>query len=1287
MARNRRLRLSVLLGLAALAGLLLLRLPELSARNLERSLGAFFQRQVTVREVRWRLWPLEAEVLGLSVAGEKTGAPPFLEVPRIVAAPALQPLWLQRIVLARLRIEAPRIRVHAYADGGDDIPKFGGRTPGGFELRVRRLVIEDGAFQLDHRRVPLEVDLPDFRGRLAGRAAGALGGRLSFGPGRLRFGDSPELHFGTEMEMRLDGSLLTVEAARLRAPKLDLEYEGQMQIASRPRGEFSLKGALDLEQLDRHVMRTDFGIKGQAHFSGRAWVDGSQLRLQGGLEGSQGEFDSVAVSRFKGQVAWDEKGVHLRELNVDALGGSGRFAVDVPPGTSVATLNAMITAVDTERALRWIFALGPLDLGSASTGEVALSWPRGRFRELSGRIALELAAQTDGRTPLWGRFAWRAESGVQFVERADLFTPESGAHLQGRIALDNGTDFALDAETRDLAASDDLLMRLRRALGAKGAERVGLSGRGGFHGRWLGSLQSPVFEGLFQGEEIGYLGVTWGTGRWTGSATPDEMRMAALELQRGGAVLRIEGRSETGRYGERDALQIHANIQGWPAEDFTKALGWTIDVSGPLAGEVTLAGRRSAPLGEARLSSIRGRYSGVPFEDLEVMAVMRPGLTEVLSGRAKVGSGALAFRGTLSDDGEYDGAAEAQGVDLAAILEPRGVRWPLGGKVTGRVTMQGTAERPRLQGELASPRLFFGDEGLGAVQAALTGRGDGKVDIDAHCRSPRVELTLAGNVAVGGESPAALRLALKDTSIDPFLRVVYPALPSVVSIVASGEADLAGPLAAPERMEGQAQVSELLVGLPEYPVRNREPLRFSLGPAGLRVEELRLAGEGTDLRLSGSAGATGGAPLDLSVAGAADLRVLSVVTRRLRGRGAARLGMTVRGTSEAPRVDGTLELTGAGLRIRGFPTGLDGLQGTVRFSETGAELQEVTGSLGGGPVEISGNAGYGEGRLTSVDVQLQGRRVTLPYPDGLRSVLDLELRLFGDATRQWLSGTIDVRHALWTRRYDVASELLSARVERAEAGSLREGLRFDIRVRAPGTLEVDNNLAALRARAELNLAGSSDEPAVLGRAEIDRGRVYFQGNTYTIRRGSVDFTNPRAIDPQFSIEAETRIRSYRVTLNVNGTLARIYPTLSSDPPLSAVQIFNLLAGADETQVASLTQSQSFQARLAAAGAATLAAGRLSEEVGLERRAERLFGLNRFSIDPALLRGDVATPTARLTVGKRITPDINVLYSIDLKSGREQLLSVEYTLSDRFSVLLTSSEQDGLGVDVRIRQSR
>ena len=73
----------------------------------------------------------------------------------------------------------------------------------------------------------------------------------------------------------------------------------------------------------------------------------------------------------------------------------------------------------------------------------------------------------------------------------------------------------------------------------------------------------------------------------------------------------------------------------------------------------------------------------------------------------------------------------------------------------------------------------------------------------------------------------------------------------------------------------------------------------------------------------------------------------------------------------------------------------------------------------------------------------------------------------------------------------------------------------------------------------------------------------------------------------------------------------------------------------------------------------------------------------------------ADATARLTVGKRLTPDLNVLYSQDLRGTEERILALEYTLSDRFSLLLTRTDpgtaktgvEKGWAFDLRIRQSR
>jgi translocation and assembly module TamB len=1289
--RRRRLFLFALVLLGVLF-LLARALPDWLAGQLARTLSGFFRRPVVVGQVRLHAYPLEVEIKDLRVGGEGPGSTPFLEVPRVLVTPSIAPLRFGRLVLSRLRLEGPRIYVHSFVEGGDNIPKTGDAGDGGgngVALSIGRIVIQKGELVLEHERVPLDLDLPDFQGRLVARGPRALQGNLSFGPGTLRFGSAPSLPVSADVSLEIEGPVVTAQSGHIRARGTDLNWRGQIRFGGRTLGQFTLDGPVDLDMLEQHVMRSGFGIKGAARWQGTVSVDGSRFRIDGRMEGQDGAFDGNPVDRFRGELAWSSDGVVLRRLELQALGGTGTLDVDVPAGSGrPVRIQGPIKDVDAEALLRAVFHYGPLQLGASATGDLLVEWPKGRVRQVSGAITLDLAERPDGRTPLSGRFEWKADQGIEHVERADLRTASTRVRVAGRVEADDRADLALDADSTDLLTSDDLLLRVRRALGNLEAQPLRFSGAGLFRGRWRGTLGAPVFEGRFSGQEVGYAGVVWGKAEWAGAADARSVRSHSLVLARGGAELWLDGLVETGFFGGEDALDARVRLSGWPAQDVVKAMSWDLDLTGLLTGEATFKGRRSRPEGSAVVAAAKGRYYGLPFESARVTTEWRGGVTAITDGQAELGGGRILFGGSVTDDGVYDGTAEIAGVEAAALLPPVSAALRIGGQLKGRATLVGTMDHPRLRAVLTSDRLFVGDEGLGALDASFTGSGDGRVAVDARCRSARVALALRGSVAATVPYAADLRLESDGTSVDPFLRAVFPSLPTPLGVIVTGQLGLRGPLRAPESLTGEATLSDLSLLFPEYPVKSREPVRLELAQGKLSLRALRLAGEGTDVEIAGEAGVLGSGALAITARGTADLRALAALSRRLRGSGAARLSVNVSGTTSDPRVDGRLTLEGAGLRVRGFPHGLEGTQGTVRFNESALEVEGLTGTLAGGAVELQGRATYAQGKLTSFDLRPVGQGIALRFPEGIRSLLDADLRLFGDEDRQWLTGSIDVKQATYSRRYDVASELLATRSTAEGATSFEEGLRFDLKIRAPGTLRIDNNLANLQARADLTLQGTASEPVVVGRAEVDRGRLYFQGQTYVVRRGVIDFNNPRKIDPLFDIEAETRIRSYRVNLKVNGTLDRVTPTLSSDPPLSSVQILNLLAGADETVVSSLTEAQAGQTQLAATGAATLAAGRLSEQVGLERGVERVFGLNRFSIDPSIVRGGAGTTTsARLTVGKRLTPDLSVIYSQDLRGTEERILSVEYILSDRLSLLLTREQPGGLGFDLRLRRSR
>ncbi len=580
--------------------------PRWSAALLERGLSRFFGRASSIGRIRFHAVPLSIEVLGIRVAGPTASTPPFLEIPRVVAEPGLSLLWLGDVAFSRVVVEEPKLRLHASAAGSDDVPRFRLGEAGRLSASVARLVVERGELIINHERIPVDLDLPGVRGRLSARRGGVLSGSLALGPGVARFGPAPPLPLSVEMDLILDGADINVVAAHVTARGTDVAYNGRLRLASPVRGDFALNGLVDLGVLDRHVLGTGLGLAGSGDYTGHLKIEGSAFRLDGTMEGRGGAFEGVEVPRFRGRVSWQETGVRVTDLEIEALGGSARLDLDVPRGRSRARVRGRVEGMDAEGLLRPLFALGPMGVDGAATGDLDLQWPRGRIRLLSGAIRADLAPREDGRTATSGRFEWTARDGVQEVERAAFKTPSAWLDVTGRVEVDDHVDLAVELHSTDLAATDDLGARLRRALGVADADVAGLGGAGVFQGRCRGTLSAPVFQGRFSGRDVAFLGVTWGNAEWAGVATGDEVSSRSLVVHRPGGELWIDGRAETGAYAGRDAVDLRLRFTAWPAADFVRALDWRVGVEGPCRARPRSAAGAARPSEPSRWRRLRG---------------------------------------------------------------------------------------------------------------------------------------------------------------------------------------------------------------------------------------------------------------------------------------------------------------------------------------------------------------------------------------------------------------------------------------------------------------------------------------------------------------------------------------------------------------------------------------------------------------------------------------------------------------------------------------------------------
>jgi translocation and assembly module TamB len=516
----------------------------------------------------------------------------------------------------------------------------------------------------------------------------------------------------------------------------------------------------------------------------------------------------------------------------------------------------------------------------------------------------------------------------------------------------------------------------------------------------------------------------------------------------------------------------------------------------------------------------------------------------------------------------------------------------------------------------------------------------------------------------------------------------------------SGSIRVTGQLTDVDHLLVDATVDALDLKLFDYPVRNDGPIQLALDRHIVRVGRLRLAGEGTELDVGGEIGLHD-RKIALRATGDANLGLLQGFFRDIRSSGTAEIVAEVKGSIDAPVFGGRAAITNGRIRHFWLPHGLEAINGRVSFDAGGVRVDDLVARLGGGDVRFGGRVGLKGFQLGDVDLTATGERMRLRYPEGFTSHVDADLALRGPLAGPTVSGTVTVRSAEWTRRFETTPDLfgLSGGGEIAPPPVAQAGypIRFDIRIFAPSTLRVKNNIATIVSSADLTLSGTYDRPLLFGRAEIERGELFFEGNRYLVTRGSIDFANPTKIEPFFDIEAETRARvpgqTYRVTVSVSGTADRMSMNATSDPPLPTIDVVSLLLGqapdplSADLDVRAIQSPQQSEQELLQVFLARQLASPVSGPVG--RAVEQTFGVDTVQITPLI--GDLnlqsLNAAARLTIGKRVSSRVFVTYSRALgQSQSDQIVLVEYDHSDRVSYVVSRNEDGTFAIDFRVRHT-
>ncbi len=385
----------------------------------------------------------------------------------------------------------------------------------------------------------------------------------------------------------------------------------------------------------------------------------------------------------------------------------------------------------------------------------------------------------------------------------------------------------------------------------------------------------------------------------------------------------------------------------------------------------------------------------------------------------------------------------------------------------------------------------------------------------------------------------------------------------------------------------------------------------------------------------------------------------------------------VKGPKLSPQVKGAVDFKGAVFPVPGFAHAFRDYSGLMFVDNNLLTFRSLQAKMGGGDVQGDGELKIGPGGIEVIDVRLQGENLLLSPAERTRALADGTLNLIKGPDQFLLKGDLYAHRLSWRREVDEEFAFYSIPyLQIEEEPGFFDDLSLDIRLRADDDAWMENSIGRVRGRFDLNVTGNVSEPVIMGDIEALSGEVYFQDREFKLLVGRVSFINPVSTEPYISFTGETYVKDYRVTFSLEGLLDNLNPEFTSSPPLPPEDVLALLALGEAFK---RTFSYDASTQLSSA---SLLSFQLSEEA--TKRAEGLFAMDQFRIDP-FVRGSSSEMNARLTVGKKLSKNFFVLYSTNLNTQRDEIVRMEWQLTNDISLVGTRNEEGRIAFDVKIRK--
>ncbi len=1055
----------------------------------------------------------------------------------------------------------------------------------------------------------------------------------------------------------------------------------------------------------------------------------ADMSLGGGILGS------IKLGAARASVIAENDKVQLNNLSAQIMDGSiNGNAVIALNNRNLSQINAEFSNLDISKLLA-LQGGQVIPVDGKTTGKADLTFTGTEIKTASGTLSADFVANAGtterGLVPLNGKVGLTAKNGLFNVDFANLLTEKSDLRATGQFDLRGyNSNLQLSLNSSD-AGEIERIVRVLNVSPELEAQfdkyQARIAGNLNFNGNITGNLTNPTIDGrtlidsiILRGQDLGALSTDV-------LVSPEfiELRNGKLRESDGGNLAFNVNIPQTGT----NNITVQATLNDINTRNIIAALPVEIlptqiqNLRAKTSGTINVSGIPNDLQGEANISSGKGTINGQPFDGFDIKAGFQGNSVNLENFTARFGDGFLNVKGTYATDSTaFNFDVEGKDIQLTRVLPfvPNSQNLPnltgivnLNAKAIGRTSDAATYD---INFSGAGRNIVVNENALGEV--TFNGKTENRVlnaNLTANFQGQPQSIVASVNFA-DENLPFKAETTFNNSQLAPFIALVRPPDNVDISGTATGRVFLEGNLSTlgadgkrtftTDNLSGAAQFSQFALQIGETPLIATEPISVKFNSKEVVVDNAKFSGGGSNIVVNGTKALTDDGINNLTVDGKVNLSVFNAISKNTFLAGLADVSVRLTGVNKTARLNGAAELQNASAAtfIGAERISFDRIKGRIIFTTNQAQIDNLSAFLGGGKVTASGGALLDGLTLQGFRLDVRGTNFTAPLPPDFITTGDAEIEISGNRingemnTR--IAGSIYAKRTIYNKDIDLADFIsgrregsLSANDNSSSTTSTFFGVpKLDIRLEGRDALIVRNNLADLTASISLRVTGDIEYPQVSGRVTANSGTIFFRKDRYEVQRGVLEFPPNTSIEPFINLQAETEISGYQVIVNLVGELANtesLNATVRSSPALPQADVISLIT------TGNLANTDTGIPTLAQTGINT-AAEILTDELinnPLSRATNKLFGLNRFEIDP-VISGQRLNPSARLTVGRQINRNLLITYSTNLSEDQNQILALEYRVSNRLSFIAQYEQRslsnvtrrnNSFSFDVRLRK--